>query len=372
MRITQSGVSQKRRFLQLNTEPAKPSPISENINRKERVEGFMEQFDAMMPDWDTFDDLYARATARREEQFMPNEDGFPAESFEEFSETPLDFEEMAAALRMDVESVYTLTGTLNRYSPDYMCCCKILDKMIRRLGSFCVTKAVLEQKDFEFPSLKDLDLKDLYCMVSFNFRKTRTAFIDGKAKRNCADMGLLDLECRWVDLAEKLKATGEKIRLIESGKINIDSMLEQARIFKGEKAPRREGSGASRPFGTKTRSLPVIGSVARQMIAEKKEAEDPMDGGVNYQQFRDARPFPEPVFKPSKEIMALARQDEMWDPQTLDMDLPESAFAGAEEIEEAQPAVRKSRKQRRKEAALARAAKKEALRLTGEKAPVRV
>ena len=136
----------------------------------------------MMPDWDEFDNAFAMAHAKREDQFMPTEDGFPAESFEEFSEAPLEFEEMAAALRRDLDEVYSLTGTLNRFSPDYVSCGKVLEKMIRRMGSFCVTKAVLEQKGFDFPVLKNLDLKDLYCMVSFNFRKTRCAFLDGKAK----------------------------------------------------------------------------------------------------------------------------------------------------------------------------------------------
>ena len=91
----------------------------------------------------------------------------------------------------------------------------------------CVTKAVLEQEGFEFPRLKDLDLKDLYCMVSFNFRKTRTAYHDSERLKGCADMGLLEQECRLVDLAERLQATEEKI-LFEPNERVLDALWRKA------------------------------------------------------------------------------------------------------------------------------------------------
>ena len=358
----------------------------------------MEDMQAFLPDCDKIDDLSAAMHMMREERFMPTEDGFPAESFEEFSESPLEFEEMATALRDDLESVYTLTGTLNRFSPDYVNCCRVLEKMIRRMGSYCVTRAVLEQKGFAFPKLKTPDLQDLYSMLSFNFRKTRKAFHDGKAKRNCADMKLLDLECRWVDLAEKLKATGERIRLIQNGKISADAILEREQMFKGGKVSGREAS-SSRPLDGKARALPVIGSVARQMIAERKEAEKKeaenarltgMGGSMNFPAFRNVRPFTTPIFRPSKEIMALAQQDELMGMTGLRLPVPELPVMESpaaedplspQEPEEAEkpekdgPIVKKSRKQRRREAALARAARKEfeeMVRQEGEKTPVRV
>lgn len=263
-----------------------------------------------LPDWMEEDpDIQKMLKQIHLEKQLESETEFPPESFEEFSEAPLEFEDMAASLREDLEDVYTMTGTINRYSPDYPAACAILEKMIRRMGSFCVTKAVLEQKGFAFPSLKDLDLKDLYCMVSFNFRKTRTAYHDGKRLKGCADMGMLALECRWVDLAEQLKATGEKIRLIRSGKINVDSMLERAEMFKGGQDGSRMKAKTTRMGTGKARSLPVIGSVARQMIAEKKEAlksmNEQMPGMPGVRMFREARPF-----GPSKKGMELIRQDE--------------------------------------------------------------
>ena len=148
----------------------------------------------MMPDMMEIEKMAAIRHGMREEKLFGDGENLPAESDECFSDMPLDFEEMTAALQKDLEQVYELTKELNRYSKDYPDVCRRLVRMIKRLGSCCITKAVLELKGFEFPRLKELDLKDLYCMVSYNFRKTRTAFHDSLRLRNCADMGLLDLE----------------------------------------------------------------------------------------------------------------------------------------------------------------------------------
>ena len=270
-------------------------------------------------DLSSIDEFYAQYQEMRDRALLGDRDGLPAESFENFSEAPLTFEEMAAGMRADLEKVYTLTGNMNRYSADYPTVCRQLERMIRRVGSCCVTKAVLEQKGFEFKSLDNLNVKDLYCMVSFNFRKTRTAYHDSERMKDCADMGLLELECRWVDLAEQLKATEEKIRLIRTGKLNADRMLERADLFKGEQ-PYQPRSSNVRAFPEKGRALPVIGSVARQMIAERRaekkareEMTKPLHGA---RPFQEARPFPPAKafttgeFRPLKEMKALALLDE--------------------------------------------------------------
>ena len=314
------------------------------------------------------DDFYSAYQEMRDRALLGDSDELPAESFENFSECPLTFEEMAAGMRKDLEKVYTLTGTLNRFSADYPLVCRQLERMIKRMGSCCVTKAVLEQKGFDFPTLKDLDMKDLYCMVSFNFRKTRTAFHDSERLKDCADMGLLELECRWVDLAERLKLTEEKIRMIRSGKLNADRMLERAELFKGEKGYSRKHADTQKalPGG---RALPVIGSVARQMIAERKAEEEARDAVFRpipgARPFQEARPFRPAEFPSVKTMMALAQQDEEREKaeqrQMLEQysrgeisatGVPVKAPVAAEKP------IHKSRKQRRKEAAEARAARK--------------
>ena len=251
-----------------------------------------------------FDRMMEVQHCMREEAQFGDGENLPAESGELFSDLPLNFEEMAAGLQKDLEKVYELTQTLNRYSKDYPAVCRRLEQMIKRLGSCCITKAVMEQKGFEFPALKDLELKDLYCMVSFNFRKTRTAFNDSLRVKNCADMGLLDLECRWVDLAERLKATEEKIRRIRAGEVNVDRMLEQAQMFRGQKGIHRTDPDKPREVSSKARALPVIKSAVREMVEEKKAAEKSMisgpQSGMPLSRLQEARPFTTGVFPPMK------------------------------------------------------------------------
>ena len=323
------------------------------------------------------DEFYTAYRELRDRALLSDRDGLPAESFENFSEMPLTFEEMAAGMRQDLEKVYTLTGSLNRFSADYPLVCRQLERMIRRIGSCCVTKTVLEQKGFVFPALNDLNMNDLFCMVSFNFRKTRTAYHDSERLKGCADMGLLELECRWVDLAERLQATEEKIRMIRSGKLNADRLLERAELFKGEKSYSKRHPDDAEALSGGARALPVIGSVARQMIAERKAEEaaskEMMRPVAGVRTFQEARPFPPEVFRPSKAMKALARQEEETEKAEQREMLAKfsrgeiSATGAPVRTTEAYPAIagksemspRKSRKQRRREMADARAARKE-------------
>lgn len=201
-----------------------------------------------------------------------DEDGLPPEPFSSFTESPLDFEEMTLTLYKDLQEVYELTGILNRFSRNYPVACRLLEQLIKRLGSCLVTKAAMEQKDFIFPHLQNLSIEDLYRMISFNFRKTHVAFCEGKEKSGCADMGLLEQECRLADLAERLRATEEKIRQIKAGKVDVDSLLERAKFYRDRRktsVPAKTGSSRT----VKARALPVFNSVIKQKIREDKEWE---------------------------------------------------------------------------------------------------
>ncbi len=243
------------------------------------------------------DELYCGADEIHTLKDNTDGDGLPSESFESYSELPLDFEEMASGLSKDLREVYELTGTLNRFSQHYPVVCRLMEKLIRRLGSCLVTKTALERRGFDFPALKGLDIHELYCMVSFNFRKTRTAFHEGKQEKGCADMGLLEQECRLTDLAERLKSTEEKIRQIKAGMIDYENLISRSQIFIGQKGVIREKTDHKLPTSGKAPSLPVIGSVFRQMVREqnerkKEEAEDLEPRGSSI--FRTS------VFKPAR------------------------------------------------------------------------
>ena len=198
--------------------------------------------------------------------------GFPFEAVDEFTDAPLEFEELTASLGDDLTDTYVLSTRYNRHSPYYVFLCAHLEKDIRQLGSLCVTKAVLEQKDMKFPKLEGLTVKELYRMVSLHFRKCHTAFQELKSRGQGIDMNLMDWVCRWGMLAEKLKATEEKIQKIQSGKVSADSILERSGVFSGQ-------SGESRPERrtpqeiSRITSLPVMASYARELVKRKRQAE---------------------------------------------------------------------------------------------------
>ena len=113
------------------------------------------------------DHLLEKAEAYLKEHGTPGKDadkfGFKYESFDEFTETPLDFEEYTASLLEDLLTVYSVAGVYNRFSPNYHAAVSVIEKIVRRLGSCCVTKAVLEKEGFKFPRLDDLSVCGLYC-----------------------------------------------------------------------------------------------------------------------------------------------------------------------------------------------------------------
>ena len=201
---------------------------------------------------------------------IPVDDCFlPFESLDEYSDAPLDFEEMAQTLWERLNDTYVQSVRYYRHSPHYLELCDLLEKNIRLLGRLCVTRAVLEQKGLTFQGMEELTVRKLYSMVSLHFRKCDRAYCELRDKGDGLDLSLLDRLCRWTNLAEQLKATEEKIRKIQSGKISADSMLERAEIFRGEardKRPERRPQAVRRAA-----ALPVLGSFAREVLREKKQ-----------------------------------------------------------------------------------------------------
>ena len=198
--------------------------------------------------------------------------GFPFEQPDEFKDAPLEFEELTETLWEDLTDTYILSTRYNRKSPYYIFLCARLEKDIRQIGSLCVTKAVLEQKNMKFPKLEGLTVKELYRMVSLHFRKCHAAFQDLRREGKGIDMDLMDWVCRWGLLAERLKATEEKIVKLQSGKISADSILERSAVFSGQSNERRS-SGKTPQEIREITSLPVMASYARELVRKKRQEE---------------------------------------------------------------------------------------------------
>lgn len=200
-----------------------------------------------------------------------------SEAADAFSDAPFDFENTTLALWDDTQKIYYHACTENRFSENYLQFCAQLEKNIRQLGSFCITKAALEQKGIKLPKLSEMSIRELVGMASFHFRKAHAALDGVYRDNNILAMNYLNWELRWVGIGNQLKATEVKIKKIKEGTFNVDPILEQTEVFKNEKADSRISTRKpiqSLPVNPK--ALPIKGSIAREMIrieAERKKSE---------------------------------------------------------------------------------------------------
>ena len=229
----------------------------------------------------------------------------PFEEVNEFSNAPFEFEETAKWLWDDTRVTYYHAGIENRYSENYLRLCGRLEKNIRKLGSFCLNKAVMEQKGYDFPELKDLSILELVKMVSLHLRKCHAAFQGCYYENNFLGMSYLNWEFRWFDLGNRLKATGLKIDKIKSGELKADSLLEQTEKYRGE--PRtndRRENDIAHSLNLNPSALPLDGSLARDMLRAEKEqarAEAKADREARSACYHSAAPFgPPKPFPPER------------------------------------------------------------------------
>ena len=208
----------------------------------------------------------------------------PDEAFDAFSDAPFDFEETAQMLWEDTQKVYYHACTANRFTDKYLRLCGQLEKNIKELGSWCITKAVLEQNGMEFPKLADMNIDELVRMVSFHLRKAHAALEGIYQDNDLLGMTYLDWELRWVSLGKRLKATEVKIQKIRDGVIS-----GQWSDF-GDQWSKNSGQGTE--VGDRKRvdvtrrvqslrmnpnALPVKGSAVREMIRAEQEVRREQD-----------------------------------------------------------------------------------------------
>ena len=193
------------------------------------------------------------------------------ESPDEFSTAPYDFEESAKILWDDTRLTYDHACTANRFSEDYLKLCGRLEKNIRQVGSYCLTKTALEQNGMSFPGLEEMKISGLIGMVSFHLRKCHAAFQGIYQNNNFLGMSYLNWEFRWVALGEQLKVTEAKAQKIREGKITTDLFPEKPE----ETSASHTKSPARLPQSLRfnPNALPINGSMAREMIRIQKEEE---------------------------------------------------------------------------------------------------
>ena len=198
----------------------------------------------------------------------------PDEPVNVFSNAPAEFEERSRMLWDDTQKLYYHACKANRFSENYLKYSEELEKSIRQMGSVCITKAALEQKGLEFPSLAELGIEELVRMSSYHLRKTHAA-LEGIYKDNSLlGLSYLKQEFRWDALISRLQATETKIQKIKDGKLNADDLLKQDENFRG--APRtneNNDSGVTQRVQVNPSALPIDGAMARKMLSLEKAAE---------------------------------------------------------------------------------------------------
>ena len=207
------------------------------------------------------------------EQVLCDEYGFPFEPEGMYNNAPLEFEETAKALWVVMCNLNYAAVRYNRLSPYFPMLMSRLEKNIRQMGSYCITKTVLEQSGEQFPELEQISILELYKMVSVMFRKCCGAYNDLQSNDNAQDMNMIGWLFRWAALAERLKATQERIGKIENGEIKIEQLLKRETVYRDE--PKRQQDSSHRRVGPRVRasSLPVLKSFTREVKALKRASE---------------------------------------------------------------------------------------------------
>ena len=176
--------------------------------------------------------------------------GFPFEPYDAFSTKPLEFAETAMRLDIEAREMFGVLRTMNRFSPLYYQLSGQFEKLVKQLGSCCITKAVLEQQENEpFELLQDLTIDSLREMTAFNFRKCFAAFTDSRS-RGKMNTAAFAFSIRWAALDKRLIATAEKIR-------NKKSEIGNRCQVSGSRVQQEEEQGA-RGKGQESTQYPVL------------------------------------------------------------------------------------------------------------------
>ena len=205
---------------------------------------------------------------------LVDEYGLPFEPEGYYNAAPLQFEETASYLWYFVGLLHYAATRYNRHSPTYFAILKELEKDIKQLARYCITRAVMEKAGTTFTKIGEMPIKDLYCMVSLHFRKCCTAAYDIQTENQSVDVSLISWMFRLANLAERLKATEDKIQKIKDGKISIEKLLEPTAVYKNEPKMQEDKSAQNvQPSMRAPSSMSVIKSFSKDVKQEKKQFE---------------------------------------------------------------------------------------------------
>ncbi|MBQ6344200.1 MAG: hypothetical protein IJI41_13845 [Anaerolineaceae bacterium] len=205
---------------------------------------------------------------------LVDEYGLPFEPEGYYNAAPLQFEETVSYLWYFVDLLHYAATRYNRHSPNYFTLLKELEKDIKKLGQYCITRAVMEKSGASLEKIGKTPIRELYCMVSLHFRKCCTAAYDIQKEKRGVDVSLIGWMFRLANLAERLKATEDKIQKIKDGKISIEKLLEPTAVYKNEPKMQEDKSAQNvQPSMRAPSSMSVIKSFSKEVKQEKQKFE---------------------------------------------------------------------------------------------------
>ena len=215
------------------------------------------------------DELHMLDIGRKGENAAKDRYGFSFEPLNCVCTAPLDFTERTMRLQVEAREAYRLTLKLNRHSPLFIRTSGLLERLLNHLGSYCITKAVLEAQGETFDLIDTLDIDRLREMTAANFRKCNESFMENQMIGHF-NPKIFALSLRWAELDRRLEATAEKIEKIKTGKIRID-LTEKERSADPKKESAKEQTETNAALPEKGTALPVDKAAVRTYEKQKSE-----------------------------------------------------------------------------------------------------
>ena len=166
-----------------------------------------------------------------------SDSSLPFESLDEYGTDAVLFSEMSLKMLNRVDDIFDLAVKYNRHSSQYLKTAVQLDMGIRYLAGSCLTKIALEKNKQSFPELSQLTTEKLYRMASVHFRKIDRALSEYIQEKQEMNDELLELQFRYYNLLERLRATEAKIKKYQYDCIGGDESWD----------PYRRGMAFSKP-----------------------------------------------------------------------------------------------------------------------------
>lgn len=215
---------------------------------------------------DEHQQMRARQKANARKMGKKDSYGFPFEPTDCFGTTTLGFLETTMKMQTQALETFRLLTNINRHSPLFYKMSSELEKLIGQLGSICITKAVIEQREGQSISLlENLTIEWLREKVAFNFRKCYASYMESMSYVYF-NQTALSLSTRWAALDRRLLATQEKIEKIKAGliKVDVNVIKDNAKVPADPEAEQNPHEKKDTALPTEGRALSVDKTAVRE------------------------------------------------------------------------------------------------------------